>query len=153
MLRSLSLSLYAALVLFTAGAFPPPAAGQHFELSAGWTLPFGELDDLTDGGPSVRGSFLYPVSWGYVLAWSGYSDHRGRTFAQSVFSFSAGKIDVQDVPFLAGVRFKPGRGYIDLTAGGLWKRLKVGAFDAAGTSIDPAAAVHAGLTIRGGTDE
>lgn len=152
MLRSLS--LYAALVLFTAGAFPPPAAGQHFELSAGWTLPFGELADVTDGGPSVRGSFLYPVSWGYVLAWSGYTDHRGQTFElpPGVVGIAAGKIDAQDIPFLAGVRFNPGRAYIDLTAGGLWRRLKLGNLDAVGTSIDPAAAVHAGLTILGGPE-
>ena len=42
--------------------------------------------------------------------------------------------------------------YIDLTAGGLWRRLKLGALDAVGTSIDPAAAVHAGLTISGGPE-
>ena len=104
--------------------------------------------------PSVRGSFLYPVSWGYVLAWSGYTDHRGQTFEipPGAVGIAAGKIDAQDIPFLAGIRFKPGRAYIDLTAGGLWKRVKLGALAAAGTSIDPAAAVHAGLTILGGPE-
>ena len=64
--------------------------------------------------------------------------------------FAAGKIDAQDVPFMAGARFEHNRARIDLSAGGLWRRLKLGNLDAAGTSIDPAAAVHAGLEIRGG---
>lgn len=145
---------FVALLLTVLLAASPggKAKGQTLELSAGWTIPTGELADVSDGGLSVRGSFLYPLSWGYVMAWSGYTDHRGQTFElpPGAIGIAAGKIDAQDVPFLAGVRLKPGKAHIDLTAGGLWRRLKLGALDAAGTSIDPAAAVHAGLTIHGG---
>lgn len=146
--------LWAALLFAALFAAVPggQAKGQTFELSAGWTLPFGELSDLSDGGPSVRGAFLYPLSWGHLMAWSGYTDHRGMTFEvpPGVEGFAAGEIDAQNVPFLAGVRFNSDRVQIDLTAGGLWKRLKLGNLDSAGTSIDPVAAAHVGITVYDG---
>ena len=122
------------------------------EISAGWTFPIGELADVSDGGPSVRLAGLYPTSWGAVLAWSGYTDHRGLTFElpPGVVGFAGGKIDAQDVPLLGGARIEHGRARVDLTAGVLWRRLKLGNLGAAGTSIDPAAAVHAGVEIHGG---
>lgn len=124
------------------------------EISAGWTFPIGELADVSDGGPSVRLAGLYPTSWGAVLAWSGYTDHRGLSFElpPGAVGFAGGKIDAQDVPLLGGARIERGRARIDLTAGVLWRRLKLGALDVAGTSIDPAVAVHAGLEIRGGSE-
>lgn len=131
------------------------AKGQTVELSAEWTLPFGELSDLADGGPSIRGAILFPLSWGNLMAWSGYTDHRGLTFElpPGVEGIAAGGIDAQNVPFMAGVRLSRERVRIDLTAGGMWKRLKIGNLPddgGTGTVIDPAAAAHVGVTVYEG---
>ena len=160
--------LIVGLVIFIVGSTSTTAEGQTYEVSAGWTLPIGNLSDLTQGGPSVRFSYSRPVSWfskGTFIAWAGYTDHRGKTYElpEDVEGFggASNKISGQDIPVMAGVRFKKekSKGHVDLTGGLLWKRIKLnlggslaGTSTGTGTDTDPAIAAHGSYTIYGGPE-
>lgn len=139
------------------------ARGQTYELSGGWTLPFNNLGDLARGGPSIRFTYVRTVSWfdkGQVVAWTGFSDHRGKDFGILEDVEETGVFDnkwgVQGIPLMVGARFKKpsSKAHIDLTAGLLYKRISIDfgtsrIGSSTGTDTDPAIGAHAGYTLSG----
>ncbi len=155
MLRFLLVICIAGIVVSTS-----PAKSQDYELSAGWALPVGGLSDLSKGGPSLRFTYAMTVSWfnkGQVIAMTGYTHHLGKSFAFLETVEETGydnKWSVQDIPLMAGVRFKKpsSKGHLDLTAGLLHKRISIDFGTSrigAGTSsdTDPAIAAYGGYAL------
>ncbi len=152
--------LIVALVMIVVGSTSTPAMSQTYEVSGGWTLPFGGLSDIAKGGPSIKFAYVRTVSWfdkGDVIGMAGYNHYRGKAFGILEDIEETGydnKWSVSDFALMVGARFKKpsSKAHIDLTAGLLFKRLSIdfgtNRFGAGtGSDTDPAIGAHAGYSL------
>ena len=98
-------------------AVPTQAKGQNFELSAGWAIPAGDLEEIVQDGVSLRGAYVWPIT-----------DSRNVALLVRVGItrfFDTDGVSGMDYSFLGGYRVQPsdGRYWFDLTAGPLTQRV------------------------------